>query len=205
VTPDDASTPSTEPQSDPDFISETGNDPSAGMTSRSVYSQGYFGTPTPVYVPKESTPFEKQDDGGPIPHAALWALKYQRHGGFWGGAEATIRARHGQGDGTVYVIDDGRKHCVICRLVGASPDGCVYVLVGRITLDAYEELLNNEASAQRIFNQARDLCLCVVYEAVDAVSNAAVVESFDSIDEVPTMYLPPSPQMEFEDSSDPDL
>jgi hypothetical protein len=158
-----------------------------------------------VYVPKESTPFEKHDDGGPIPHSALWALKYLRHGGFWGGAEATVRERHGQGDSTAYVIDDGRKHCVICRQVGRSPDGCAYFLVGRITLDTYEELTDDEGSVDDIFNEARDLSLCVVYEAVDAVSNVAVVESFGSIGEVPVMYLPPSPLVEFADSSDPNL
>jgi hypothetical protein len=205
VNPDDHSAPAAEPQSDPDFISETGTDSSAAVTIPSVYSQGYVGSPTPVFVPKESTPFEKHDDGGPIPHGALWALKYQRHGGFWGAAEATIRERHGRGDSTVYIIDDGRKHCVICRQVGASPDGCTYFLVGRITIDAYEQLTDNEASAQRIFDGARDLCLCVVYEAVAAVSNVAVVESFGSVDDVPTTYLPPSPPVDFADSSDPDL
>jgi hypothetical protein len=163
-----------------------------------------MGSPTPVFVPKESTPLEEPNDAGVIPPTALWAMKYRRHGRFWGGAEATIRERYGSGDGTVYVLDDGRKHCVIAREVGTSPDSCTYFLVGEISVASYEELVDNEALAEDIFTGARDVCLCVVYEAVDAVSNVAVVESFATIEAVPVDYLPPSPAIAFAESSDSD-
>jgi hypothetical protein len=189
-----------DPQDDPDFISEDGHDayPAGSVSSVAVS----MGSPTPVFVPKESTPLEEQDDDGVILRAALWAMKYLRHGRFWGGAEATIRERYGSGDGTVYVLDDGRKHCVIAREVGSSPDGCAYFLVGRISIASYEDLVDDEALADDVFTDAREICLCVVYEAVDAVSNVAVVESFDTVDAVPVDYLPPSPTIAFADSSD---
>jgi hypothetical protein len=190
---------SLDPQDDPDFISEDGQDGHPGAGPLAV--RGGIGSPTPVFVPKESTPLEEEDDDeGAIPHAALWVLKYRKHGGFWGGSEAPIRERHGRGDGTVFVIDDGRKHCVVTRQVGTSPDGCTYFLVGQISIASYEDLFDDEVRAETIFAGARDTCLCVVYEAADAVSNVAVVESFDSIEEVPLEYLPPSPAITFADA-----
>jgi hypothetical protein len=189
-------------QGDPDFISEDGGD--GYRTGPSSFGPGYLGSPTPVFVPKVSTPLEEQGDDGVIPPAALWAMKYRRHGRFWGGAEATIRERYGSGDSTVYVLDDGRKHCVIAREVGTSADGCTYVLVGEITIASYEELVDNDGLAEDIFAGAHEICLCVVYEAVDAVSNVAVVASFGTIDAVPVDYLPASPAIAFAESSDSD-
>jgi hypothetical protein len=69
------------------------------------------GSPTPVFVPKESTPLEEHDADSVIPNDALWAMKYRGHGHFLGRAESLIRERYGSGDGTEYVIDDGRRHC----------------------------------------------------------------------------------------------
>jgi hypothetical protein len=48
-------------------------------------------------------------------------------------------------------------------------------------------------SAEAIFGYADELCLCAVFEAVEAVSNVSVAEEYTSIEEVPPEYLPPSP------------
>jgi hypothetical protein len=70
-------------------------------------------------------------------------MKYRRHGHLMSRADATIRERRGTGDHTTYVVDDGRKHCVICRMVGTSPDGCTYLLVAQIAIDSYEKLVED--------------------------------------------------------------
>jgi hypothetical protein len=91
---------------------------------------------------------------------------------------------------------------LVSRRVGASPDGWSYCLVAQIPIASYEQLVDDESSVEDIFVGAREFCLCVVYEAVDAVSNVAVVESFAAYAEVPIEYLPPSPAIVFADSSE---
>jgi hypothetical protein len=56
---------------------------------------------------------------------------------------------------------------------------------------------------EEIFSDARELCLCVVFEA-EAVSNVAVAETFATFDEVPAEYLSPSPAIEFAVATDSD-
>ena len=68
-----------------------------------------------------------------------------------------IRERCGTGDHTLYMVDDGRKHCVVSREVGTSPDGCTYCLVASITIDSYVELINDEALADEIFDDSHEL------------------------------------------------
>jgi hypothetical protein len=189
----------TDPRDDPDFISQDGADPSGpiGPASSQVGRWG-LGSPTPVFVPKTSTPFEEEDDAdGPIPPPALWAMKYRRHGHLLNRAEVVIRECDGVRDGACYIIDDGRKHCTISRKVGASPDGCVYFLVARIDALSYERLVDDTSRADGLFADADELCLCAVFEAEEAVSNVSVVEEYATIEEVPPEYLPPSPFVEF--------
>jgi hypothetical protein len=202
VTMDHEPAEPTDPQNDPDFISETGAGPYPPDATYSSQGVRSLGSPTPVFVPKKSIPLEESGGEGVIPTAALWAMKYRSHGHFLGRAEATIRERYGSGDGAVYILDDGRKHCLVSRMVGASPDGCTYCLVAQITMASYEQLVDQRSPVENIFDGARQACLCVVYEEVDAVSNVAVVESFDAIDQVPVEYLPPSPAIVFAESSD---
>ena len=63
-------------------------------------------------------------------------MKYRRHGHLLSRPDAEIRERYGTGDHAIYVVDDGRKRCVISRAVGTSPDGCTYLLVAQIGIDA---------------------------------------------------------------------
>ncbi len=97
----------------------------------------------------------------------------------------------------MYVIDDGRKNCLISRMVGEDSAGTTYCLVARMPVASYEQLVDG-ALPQSIFAGARDFLLCAVFEALDAVSNVSVVDSFDTCDEVPSEYLPPHPPVEFE-------
>jgi hypothetical protein len=95
------------------------------------------------------------------------------------------------------MIDEGRKHCMVGRLVGTSPDGCTDCLVARIAMASYERLLGNETLTDEMFFDARELRLCVVFEAEDAVSNVSVIETFATLDEVPVEYLPLRPMIAF--------
>jgi hypothetical protein len=192
---------------DPDFISEEGN--AAGVVGPSGLGLGALGgalpglrgSPTPVFVPKTSTPLEAEDSDA-MPSFALWAMKYLQHGHLFSKAESVIRESYGDGDSVVYVMDDGRKHCLISRLVGMSSEGCVYPLVGRITIESYERLIDDHTWTDGIFEEAEDLCLCAVFEARGAVSNVSVVRSFASVDEVPPEYLRPGPALQFTDVPD---
>jgi len=188
-----------DPQGDPDFIAGDGSE--GGYTGVGYgFAPGALGTPPTVFVPKVSTPLAEDDAGGAVPHFALWAMKYQRHAHIFRRTEVEIREARGDGYRTVYLIDDGRDHAMVCRMVGSSPDGCTYCLVGRITMESHERLIHDGGAIGHIFSEASELCVCSVYEAEEAVSNVALVETFASIDEVPTEYLPPNPPLEFTDT-----
>jgi hypothetical protein len=193
---------------DPDFISEEGNlagiagPLGLGVGALGGVVPGLRGGPTPVFVPKTSTPLESDDSEGAMPTFALWTMKYLQHGHLFGKAESVLRESYGDGDHAVYVMDDGRKHCLISRLVGTDPEGCVYPLVGQITIAAYERLVDDHSLTDRIFEEAEHLCLCAVFEAREAVSNVSVVRRFASVHEVPPEYLPPGPALHFTDVPD---
>jgi hypothetical protein len=187
-----------DPADDPDFISEEGNG-SQPMAPYSSLSAGWIGRPEPVFVPKHSTPLESEGEHeeGSIPRFASWSMRYLQHSHFLNRPEIEIRARFGEGENAVYVVDDGRKYCLVCRQVGSDSDGCTYALVAQVTITSYENLVDG-APTLSAFLTARSWSLCAVYEAVDAVSNVAVVETYSTIDEVPVEYLPPHPPVEFE-------
>ena len=170
------------------------------------FSLGALGTPAPVFVPSTSTPLEEADPESPIPPPALWAMKYRRHLhlALTRRDEDRLRARLGEGDGAVYVIDDGGKHNMVSRLVGADEEGSTYCLVGRITGEIYDRCATGDSPTEAIFSQARDLALCSVFAAPDAVSNVLVVEKYPTVDDVPPEYLPPQPFVEFRDDGSED-
>jgi hypothetical protein len=188
-----------DPGDDPDFISEEG---AVEESVPIMPVSSHWGSPAPVFVPKSSTPLDEHDAESVIPPFALWAMKYMRHGHLFSRAEADIREFYGSGDRTVYVIDDGRKHCMIGRLVGTSADGCTYSLVAQITIAAYEQLANDERGVEDVFSESREPALVVVYEAEEAVSNVSLVRTFAGIDEVPVEYLPPAPALVFTEVPD---
>jgi hypothetical protein len=164
-------------------------------------SLGALGTPAPVFVPSTSTPLEEDDSESPIPPPALWAMKYRRHLHLTLNSrhQERLRARLGEGDGAVYVIDDGAGHTMVSRVVGTDEQGSTYCLVGRITAETYDRYGVDRASPEGVFSHARDLCLCSVFAAPEAVSNIVVSEKYRTIDDVPREYLPPHPLLEFAD------
>lgn len=193
--------PKIDDPNDPDFISEDGT-VSPLMVGPAIFSTGLRGSPTPIFEPETSIAFEADDSNGVIPNSALWTMKYKQHGHFFSRAESTIRLCIGEGDHSVFVMDDGRKHCLVSRKVGTSPDGCTYCLIGQIDMGTFERLVDNESLTDTVFNEAQDLSLCSVFEALQSVSNVLEVQSFATFDDVPLEYLPPHRMIEFADVPD---
>jgi hypothetical protein len=181
-----------DPPDDPDFISEEGTDATWG-DAPPLRTRGSGST---VFVPKTSTPLQEDATDSSIPAFALWSMKYLRHGHLFGRAQTEIRQSIGEGDHVIYVLDDGRNHCLVSRKVGTSPDGCTYCLVARIPIATYDALVAG-ATADSAFAEGRSFSLCAVFEAQDGVSNVAVSERYDAVDEVPAEYLPPNPPIWF--------
>jgi hypothetical protein len=151
---------------------------------------------------------ESPVDGSPpdgIPGVVLAAIKDRMHARRLTPADdpAHLEASLGTPDDDVHVVDDGPEHCTIGRPVGHAPDGCVYVLVGRITRYGYEQLRDGDVEPAHAFSDARDISLCAVYEIDGHVENIALVRHFRRPDDVPADYLPPAPFLEFSDDEFP--
>ena len=192
----------TAPENDPDFISTDG--PRETYASAGFAPIGLAGAPAPVFMPTSSTRLDEDDAEGVIPHAPLWSMKYHRHFHLFDRTDARIRDAFGQGDHAIYVIDDGRRHCVVGRIIGAGPDGCTYCLVAQITIEAYDRLVSGEDPIDRVFADARGPAVCAVFEAAveGAPSNVTLTEQYPTIDDVPPEYRSPSPFIEFVDDLD---
>jgi hypothetical protein len=165
------------------------------------YGQG-MGT-LPNTAPAESTPLEIHEDlDGPVPPAPLWAMKDRRHHVEFPGTEVEndhlIREVVGSGDLALYFIDDGREHCMVARRVGATAEGLVYCLIGRVKIEDYEDLLNANAAPTEIFSKAHDISLCAVSENDADASEVTLIEHYRHSSDIPADYLPPSPFIEFE-------
>jgi hypothetical protein len=141
-----------------------------------------------------------------IPPAPLWAMKIRMHSlrRLEPGEEGRIRRRLGDDDDALYFIDDGPDHCMVGRRVGQAPDGCVYCLVARISLDRYTDLLDGDVDRMDAFADAKDISLCGVFEADEDVSNVLLVQHYRRARDVPEDYLPSSPYLEFTDPDDED-
>ncbi len=151
----------------------------------------------PVTAPEDATPLEEQEPEGTVPHSPLWAMKDRAHGGIHlFGHPARVRAAIGTGDAAVYAIDDGPHHFMIGRRVGATTDGCVYSLIGRIGRSTFEQLQQGSIDGRRAFAEAEELGLSGTVET-DGVSNVFDVDWYDGMDDVPADYLPPSPFQTF--------
>jgi hypothetical protein len=112
--------------------------------------------------------------------------------------DGEIRCGLDSGDRAVYVVDDGRDHCMIGRLVGRDSDGCVYCLVARISLGRFKDLRDGDVPLEQAFADARDISLSAVFEG-DPASNVVNVQHYRGARDVPLDYLPTSPFLEFTD------
>jgi len=147
----------------------------------------------PVTAPTDATPLEEDEPEGVVPPSPLWAMKERRHEQWTHlfGHPDRIRARVGAGDDTVYVIDDGKRHCMIGRQVGATGDGCVYSLVARITKETYRALSSGSINARHAFLSATDAGLSGTADA-PGVSNIFDVDFYQRPEDIPDEYLPPA-------------
>jgi len=158
--------------------------------------------PEPLVGHDVSTPLEEDEPEHTIPPGPLWAMKDRRHTQ-WHLLPAherheRIRECLEADDYTLYCIDDGRHHAMIGRLVGVSPDGCEYTLIGRISRQRYEELRDEVVLLVNCFDTATEMRLCgVAVEEDIRSSNIFDVATYDSIEDVPADYRPGSPFRHF--------
>jgi hypothetical protein len=153
--------------------------------------------PEPLVGRDESTPLEEDEPEGVIPDAPLWAMKDRRHIQWHllphGERHDRIREVIGSDDSIVYVIDDGRHHAMVGRVIGASPSGVRYCLVGRVSRESLAALQGASGTTDA-FGSAAELVLCGVVEEEDvASSNVFDVDRYESADEIPADYLPGMP------------
>jgi hypothetical protein len=159
-------------------------------------ASGALGQSPLLAQPNGSTPLESDEPEGGVPPSPLWAMKYLRHGRIGspsgdhesGGIRWSGAGR--DGDPGIFVIDDGDDHCMVARLVGASPDGCTYCLVARIKRLDFEDVRAGWAEPTELFSGGKEFTLCGVVEG--PVSNVIRVAGYRRYKDVPVEYLPPS-------------
>jgi hypothetical protein len=185
-------------------IDDLPNDPGLGFglgARRSPGASLLYGSPRVVYHPSKSTSLE-DDDPDPdstIPPMAIWVMKYRRHQRLHRDEPDSSRGQLGTGDEVVYTLTDGDDHLMVCRRVGVDPRGAEYYLVGRMEVGDHLCYTAGERPLVGCFADTRELALCSVFADLGGVSNAAVVENYRKVKEVPAEYLPPSPFLEFSD------
>ena len=183
-------------------MSDTGNHGDDGPFRSRDDGQLHFEKGTedwvfPVDAPVDATPLSEDEPEGTVPASPLWAMKERAHGSLHlFGHPARIRACVGTGDAAVYAIDDGPHHCMIGRRVGATTDGCVYSLIGRVDLAVWQDLAAGAIDGAEAFSSARELGLSGTAGG-DGVANVFDVDWYDGPDDVPAEYLPPAPFIAF--------
>ena len=161
-----------------------------------IVGAGDAGTPI-----TESGPLAEGEPEGVIPPSPLWAMKVARHFQWTHlltGADGPgrIRARVGEGDEALYVIEDGHHHCVVGRHLGRTGDGCQYSLVARVDKTRYEALAAGSVSARDVLALGKGRAVYAVVEDGPA-SNVFLVGTFGPGAAIPEEYLPPHPPIEF--------
>ncbi|MGD0321725.1 MAG: hypothetical protein ABSC00_09025 [Acidimicrobiales bacterium] len=176
--------------------------PLVGISSVSGTSPGAIGISPLLFEPE---PVEEGDSEETIPSALLLALKDRMHSrrSCKPGEPGYVHRRLGVADQAIFLIDDGKDHCMVGRLVGETPDGCAYCLVARVSVYRCEQLADGDVPLTDAFSDAHDLSLCGVFEEEQGFSNVLLVQHYRSVDGVPPDYLPPSPFLEFTDESSP--
>ncbi len=158
---------------------------------------GTAGATFPVTAPANATPLDEDEPEGIIPPTPLRAMKERRHGGVHlFGHPHRLRASAGDGDSAIYAIDDGARHAVIGRPIGATPDGCVYSLVARVDRATWEAVSAGSIDGRQAFLTSTEAGLSGTVEG-DGVANVFDVDWFDSPSDIPPAYLPPSPFIAF--------
>lgn len=132
--------------------------------------------PEPLVGTGQPSPLD--EDGSPLPEPALLAMKDRRHsqwGKFLTGeGDQDLEMIVGQGDATLYVIGDRKHHAMISRIVGHSPS-CVYVLVGRISMDDLNNLIEATLPTTDAYGVAQEIELVGV-SVLDSIATANIIE-----------------------------
>jgi hypothetical protein len=94
----------------------------------------------------------------------------------------------GEGTATLYVIGDRKHHAMISRIVGHSPS-CVYVLVGRITMDELTTLIDGNLKTTDAYGVAQEIELVGV-SVLDSIATANIIEvaRYADASEIPADY-----------------
>jgi len=164
-------------------------------------AEGAYGQSPLLSVPTRSTPLDSGEAEDQIPSVALWAMKDLRHKVFSSTSGTdVIRWKSGGGDAqsAMYAIDDGYDHCMVTRMVGASPDGCTYCLVTRVKRLELEEARQDQADISTLMSLGHGFTLCGVIEG--SISNVVHVARYRRVKDVPVEYLPGSPFVHFAES-----
>ncbi len=181
-------------QSDDEALSSDPSDVQAFEPETGSYGLANF----PVSPPDEATPLDEDEHGGPIPPASLWAMKDRRHEQLPHpfGHPSRLRASAGAGDAAVYAIDDGLRHCMIGRRVGATRDGATYTLVARVPRKVYDDLATGAINGRHAFLEAKEAALIGTGEE-PGMANVFDVDFYRHPSDIPDEYLPPAPFIEF--------
>ena len=148
--------------------------------------------PEPLVGDGSDNPLEDHDVDGDIPEVPLLALKEHRHTQ-WSkmlgvGGHLPLRLEIGDGPHAIYAIDDGKHHAVIGRVVATSPS-CSYVLVGRISMDELQSLVDERTSTDAAFDGASELALLGVALVTSVAStNIFTVDRYSDAAEIPADF-----------------
>jgi hypothetical protein len=155
--------------------------------------------PEPLVGDDLANALEEDESETQIPEGPLLAMKDRRHTQWHLLASherhERLRETFAQGGDALYVVDDGRTHAMIGRVVGSSPS-CTYSLIGRVTRADLDELRRGKVPITEAFDTASELAIVALAEVESvASSNVFDVALFDSPGEIPQEYLPGSPQI----------
>ena len=147
-------------------------------------------TPEPIVGTGAPSPLEEPDS--PIPEIALIAMKDRRHTQWFktltGELGDDLELIVGKGADAIYVISDRKHHAMISRIVGASAS-CGYALVGRITMDHLQELVDETLRTKDAFSVAEHIELVGV-AVLPGIATANIIEvaTYEHAEAIPAEY-----------------
>ena len=163
-----------------------------------VIDQDLGVAPEPLVGADTSTALDEDESETAIPSGPLWVMKARRHTQWHllASSERHQRLRFtlGSGDEEVHVIDDGRHHAMLGRMVATVGGDVEYTLVGRTTREHLGALESGTVPLAAAFGEASELTLCgsAIEIGVES-SNVFDVARYHDATEIPESYLPGSP------------
>ena len=151
--------------------------------------------PEPLVGSDTSTALDEDESSTTIPRPVLWAMKARRHTQWHllpsSERHQLLRQSIGSGSDELHVIDDGRHHVMIGRLVGTVSDDVAYCLIGRLNRDHLQAIEGGSVPASAAYNVATEVVLCATATEVGVESsNVFDVSRFSDAASIPAEYLP---------------